>query len=131
KRTLPMGRPRASLWKAQLGFALPFAGSIWLYVTQRYFAQYAVSARFPAATFALFTVASFHLPVVDIVFTPITEVLMVELGRGFCRGAWDDAVHKLASLLFPATAGAFLFGPTVLPVLFTTRFSAAVPLFLL
>jgi O-antigen/teichoic acid export membrane protein len=128
---LPTARPRASLWKAQLAFALPFAGSIWLYVTQRYFAQYAVSARFPAATFALFTVASFHLPVVDIVFTPITEVLMVELGRSFRRAPWDDAVDKLASLLFPAAACAFLFGPTVLPLLFTHKFAAAVPLFLL
>jgi len=72
-------------------FAVPFAGSIWLYVTQRYFAQYAVSARFPAATFAIFAVASFHLPVVDIVFTPITEVLMVELGKSFRRAPWDDA----------------------------------------
>jgi O-antigen/teichoic acid export membrane protein len=131
RRVLPTARPRASLWKAQLAFALPFAGSIWLYVTQRYFAQYAVSARFPAATFALFTVASFHLPVVDIVFTPITEVLMVELGRNFRREAWDDAVDKLASLLFPAAACAFLFGPTLLPLLFTHKFAAAVPLFLL
>jgi O-antigen/teichoic acid export membrane protein len=150
---LPTARPSIKLLRAQLAYALPFAGAIWLYVAQRYFAQYAVSARFPAATFALFTVASFHVPVVDIVFTPITEVLMVELGRRFAlqasrspeaRGgtsrpyaplaacaAWDDAIDKLASLLFPAAAGAFLFGPTVLPVLFTTRFSAAVPLFLL
>src|SRR6185295_11497533 len=45
--------------------------------------------------------------------------------------AWDDAVDKLASLLFPAAAGAFLFGPTVLPLLFTAKFAGAVPLFLL
>lgn len=131
KKRLPTARPRACLLRAQLAFALPFAGATWLYVAQRYFAQYAVSARFPAATFALFAVASFHLPVVDIVFTPITEVLMVTLGRRFDRSAWDDAVDKLASLLFPAACGAFLFGPLVLPLLFTSRFAAAVPLFLL
>jgi O-antigen/teichoic acid export membrane protein len=151
---LPMAPARAPLLRSQLAFALPFAGATWLYVGQRYFAQYAVSARFPAATFALFTVAAFHLPVVDIVFTPITEILMVELGRGFSRSgqaprhslgaaasprsarlaapaAWHDAVEKLASLLFPAACGAWLFGPTVLPILFTHKFAAAVPLFML
>jgi O-antigen/teichoic acid export membrane protein len=129
--SLPTKKPQLGLLRSQLAFALPFAGATWLYVGQRYFAQYAVSARFSAASFALFTIASFHLPVVDIVFTPITEVLMVELGRHFTRVPWDDAVEKLASLLFPAAVGAFLFGPTVLPLLFTHKFAGAVPLFLL
>ncbi len=142
--TLPVARPDARLLREQLAFSLPFAGAIWLYVGQRYFAQYAVSARFSAATFALFTVASFHLPVVDIVFTPITEVLMVELGRAFgvsasrARGRgsavvaqWDDALDKLASMMLPAACGAWLFGPTVLPIIFTAQYRAAVPLFLL
>jgi O-antigen/teichoic acid export membrane protein len=141
RRALPVGRPRLSLLRPQLAFALPFAGSIWLYVAQRYFAQYAVAARFSAASFALFAVASFHLPVVDIVYTPICEVLMVELGRAFggnARGRgsrvvadWDGAVEKLASLLLPAAAGAWLFGPTVLPLIFTQKYAGAVPLFLL
>jgi O-antigen/teichoic acid export membrane protein len=131
RKVLPTARPERRLLGAQLAFALPFAGATWLYVGQRYFAQYAVSAHFSAATFALFTVASFHMPVVDIVFTPITEVLMVELGRKLDRAAWDDAVDKLASLLFPATCGAWLFGPTVLPLLFTQKYAAAVPLFVL
>jgi O-antigen/teichoic acid export membrane protein len=142
RRALPFGRPRVALLRAQLAFALPFAGSIWLYVAQRYFAQYAVSARFSAASFALFAVASFHLPVVDIVYTPICEVLMVELGRALGDGSrrgrgsravrdWDGAVEKLASLLLPAAAGAWLFGPTVLPLIFTAKYAGAVPLFML
>jgi O-antigen/teichoic acid export membrane protein len=134
---LPASRPRRDALRRQLAFALPFAGAMWLYVGQRYFSQYAVSARFDAATFALFSVASFHLPVVDIVFTPITEVLMVRLGRAQNGGAramlaeWDDAVNKLASLLLPAACGAWLLGPTVLPLLFTHKYAGAVPLFML
>jgi O-antigen/teichoic acid export membrane protein len=136
RRVLPTARPSRARFRAQLAFALPFAGSIWLYVGQRYFAQYAVSARFSPATFALFAIASFHMPVVDIVFTPITEVLMVELGRaagnaGAARAHWDDTVDKLASLLFPAAACAWLFGPRLLPVIFTHKYASAVPLFLL
>jgi O-antigen/teichoic acid export membrane protein len=134
---LPLARPHASMLRAQLAYALPFAAAMWLYVGQRYFAQFAVSIEFDPATFALYSIAAFHLPVVDIVFTPISEVLMVQLSStlGHDRRAalhhWDDAVRKLATLLFPATAGAFLLGPSLLPILFTQKFAAAVPLFLL
>ena len=74
---------------------------------------------------------------VDIVYTPIGEVLMVRLGRArraTRRGRvreWDDAVEKLASLLWPAAACAWLLGPTLLPLLFTHSYAGAVPLFLL
>jgi O-antigen/teichoic acid export membrane protein len=137
-RTVPWAAPRRDLFKAQLAYSLPFAGSCYLYVAQRYFSQYAVSASFDAATFALFAVASFHMPVVDIVFTPLAEVMMVHIGKahhaGQARGvwaAWNDTTQKLAALLFPAAAGAWLFGPVVLPLLFTHKYDGSVPLFMI
>lgn len=137
-RTLPVAPPDRALFKAQLAYALPFAGACYLYVAQRYFSQYAVSASFDAATFALFAVASFHMPVVDIVFSPLSEVMMVNIGKsmheGKPRGAWlswNDTVQKLAQLLFPAAALAWLFGATVLPILFTHKYDGSVPLFML
>src|SRR5439155_7208521 len=114
------------------------AGASYLYVAQRYFSQYAVSASFDAATFALFAVASFHMPVVDIVFTPLSDVMIVHIGKAQHAGdrqaawrAWNDAVQRLASILFPATACAWLFGATMLPLLFTHKYDGSVPLFLL
>jgi O-antigen/teichoic acid export membrane protein len=137
-RTVPFARPNAGLFRAQLAYALPFAGSSYLYVAQRYFSQYAVSASFDAATFALFAVASFHMPVVDIVFSPLSDVMIVHIGKAQHAGdkhgmwrAWDDAVQKLAAILFPATVCAWLFGPTLLPLLFTHKYDGSVPLFLL
>jgi O-antigen/teichoic acid export membrane protein len=137
-RTVPFRRPHTALFKRQLAYALPFAGASYLYVAQRYFSQYAVSASFDAATFALFTVASFHMPVVDIVFTPVSDVMIVHIGKAHHAGephaawrAWNDTVQKLAAILLPATACAWLFGPTMLPLLFTHKYEASVPLFLL
>jgi len=137
-KTVPFARPHLGLFKKQLAYALPFAGASYLYVAQRYFSQYAVSASFDAATFALFAVASFHMPVVDIVFTPLSDVMIVHVGKAqhtnqprAAWAAWNDAVQKLASILFPAAACAWLFGPTVLPLLFTHKYEGSVPLFLL
>jgi O-antigen/teichoic acid export membrane protein len=132
---MPFSRPTAARFRAQLAFALPFAGSSVLWVAQRQFSQYAVSASFDPATFALFAVASFHLQVVDIVYTPMSEVLMVDLahatGPSAAADAFRESVGRLATILFPAAAGAWLLGATVLPLLFTNTYLAAVPLFLL
>ena len=136
-RAIPVAWPRRDAIKAQLAYAVPFAGAVWLFVAQKQFIQYAIAGGFDTATFALFSVAAFHLPVVDILYTPIGEVLMVQLGRNRNASAkerlaaWDDAVEKLATLLWPATACAGLFGPTVLPLLFTQKDAASVPLFML
>ena len=136
-RVIPLGRPSGKALLVQLAFALPFAGSVWLWVAQKQFAQYVVAARFSPARFALFAVASFHLAMVDIVHTPVGEVLMVRLGRlpagdlAGRRREWNDAVAKLATLLLPAAACAFLLGPRLLPILFTHRYDASVPLFLI
>ena len=137
-RVVPFSPPRADLFRAQLAFALPFAGSSYLYVAQRYFSQYAVSASFDAATFALFAVASFHMPVAGIVFDPLAEVMMVQIGQahhaGTQRGAWtawNDTVQRLAQILFPAAATAWLFGAAVLPILFTQKYAGSVPLFVI
>ncbi|GAC1341933.1 MAG: hypothetical protein NVSMB23_14120 [Myxococcales bacterium] len=135
---LPFARPERAALRAQLGFALPFAGAALLLVAQQSFSQYAVSVSFDPATFALFTVASFHMPVVDIVFNPISELLMVELGRPGVRenravalGHWHEAMDRLSSILLPAACGAWLVGPSTLPLLFTHRYQGAVPLFML
>ena len=137
-KTVPWALPHARLFKQQLAYALPFAGASYLYVAQRYFSQYAVSASFDAATFALFAVASFHMPMVDIVFTPLSDVMIVHVGKaqhaGDTRGmwtAWNDTVQKLAAILLPAAACAWLFGPTLLPLLFTHKYDGSVPLFML
>ena len=132
---VPFLRPSVQRFRAQLAFALPFAGSSVLWVAQRQFSQYAVSASFDPATFAIFAVACFHMQVVDIVYTPMSEVLMVDLAHAEAPRAAAatvrEAISRLATILFPAAAGAWLLGSTVVPLLFTNTYLAAVPLFLL
>ena len=139
RRILPWGRPDGALTRRQLAIAVPFAGAALLVVAQRQLAPYAVSASVSAAAFAAFAVASFHIPVVDILFTPTSEVLCVEVGRALAAPGGEavaarlvsESVARLATLFFPATIGALLLGPRVLVLLFTTRYADAAPLFLI
>ncbi|HEX2572945.1 MAG TPA: polysaccharide biosynthesis C-terminal domain-containing protein [Polyangia bacterium] len=163
-RVLPLATPSMARFRAQLAYALPFAGSVLLYVAQRQFAPYAVSAYVTPGLFAVYSVALFHLPVVDIVFAPIAEVLVMRLSQlraaeqgsaastpeaapaavkgvpGGTRPAdgsvaslaeWDDAVDKLASVLWPGAVMGWLVGGQLLPLLFTHRYDTSVPLFFL
>jgi O-antigen/teichoic acid export membrane protein len=135
---LPTARPTRASFRAQIGYALPFAGAAGLHVLLRSFPQYAISARFDAATFALFSVAAFHIPTVDIVYQPIADVLVAKLSEALAAdrraeavAAWREAVVRLATILFPATVCAFLFGPQLIVRMFTPTYAAAIPLFFL
>jgi O-antigen/teichoic acid export membrane protein len=132
---VPIERPRRNTLLPQLGFALPLAGAGLLYVAQRYFSQYAISARFDASTFALYAVASFHLPVVDIVYSPMSDVMAVGVAgarsRDEARQYFRATVDRLATLLFPAVLAAFLSGSLLIPTFFTHRYDRAIPLFFL
>jgi O-antigen/teichoic acid export membrane protein len=134
-KLVPVERPRRATLIPQLTFALPLAGASLLYVAQRYFSQYAISARFDASTFALYAVASFHLPVVDIVYSPMSDVMAVGVAGARspeeARHHFRDTVERLATLLFPALVAAFLVGSLLIPTFFTHRYDRAVPLFFL
>jgi O-antigen/teichoic acid export membrane protein len=135
-RVLPGARPTRETMSRQLAYALPYAGSAVLYVVQRQLGQYVVSVHFDAATFALFSVAMFHLMAVDIIYSPVSEVLIVRLGRAAAAGdfadaraAWHDAVLRLAELFLPLAALLWAVGSALLPALFTRKYQASVPIF--
>ena len=50
-------------------------------VPQHSLHQWVVSAHFDPALFAIYTVGCFQLPIVDLLYTPTTEVLMVHVGE--------------------------------------------------
>jgi O-antigen/teichoic acid export membrane protein len=121
---------------AQLRYALPFGAAVALAIPQQYFHQYVVSARFDASAFAVYAVGMFQLPIIDLLYTPTSEVLMVALGELERTGraaegvqVFRAAVAKLAYLFFPATALLVFAAPQFISALFTPRYLEAVPIF--
>jgi len=101
------------------------------------FHQYVVAARFDAATFAIYAVGCLQIPLVDLVMTSTTSVMMVEMakhaGTGNRRAAlalWHDTVYKLAVLLFPLTVFLIVAARPVILALFTAKYAASVPIFM-
>ncbi|MBJ6765473.1 oligosaccharide flippase family protein [Myxococcaceae bacterium JPH2] len=123
-------------FRAQLRYALPFGLSVLLTMVAQYGHQFAVSAAVTPEAFAFYAVACFQLPLVDLLYTPVSEVLMVRLGELERTGhvdeaaaAFRDTVARLATWFFPLAMLLFACAPEFITVLFGARFLPAVPLF--
>ncbi|MET0403907.1 MAG: oligosaccharide flippase family protein [Cystobacter sp.] len=127
---------RADLWKQQLVYAAPFGAAMALAIPQQNAHLYMVAGVVSPALYTLYRVGCFQLPVVDLLYTPTSEVLMVRLGELEKQGrleegveAFREAAGKLAFLFLPLAAFLFAAAPEFIGALFGVKFLAAVPIF--
>lgn len=125
-----------ALFRRQLAYALPFGVAIAFAIPQQYAHQFIVAHAVGPALFAVYAVACFELPFVELFYTPTSEVLMVQLGELERHGrleegvaAFREAVARLAVLLLPPIAFIWAVAPTFITTLFGARFADASPIF--
>jgi O-antigen/teichoic acid export membrane protein len=125
-----------ALFRQQLAYALPFGLAIVFAIPQQYAHQFIVAHAVGPSLFAVYAVACFELPFVDLFYTPTGEVLMVQLGeleragrREEGAAAFREAVGRLARLLLPPIAFVFAVAPAFITTMFGPRFSGAAPIF--
>ena len=130
----PVVRPTRRAIKEQLAYCLPFAGAVLLATAQMQLAQYFVAAMTDVATFAVYSVGVLQIPLTDMLYTPIAEVMMVRLAQSHLSEAppiFREAVSKLCMFFLPVCAFALAIGPVLIPVLYSERYLASVPIFLI
>jgi len=130
-------RPGSGALKQQLSYALPFGAAVLVDTIQGNLHQYVVSARFDAATFALYAVGCLQIPFVDFVAGPAGNVMMVRMSerladkdRDSVVALWHQTTLRLALIFFPLTALLLVLGRDLIVVLFTPAYAASVPIFL-
>jgi O-antigen/teichoic acid export membrane protein len=106
-------------------------------ILQANFPQYAVSHRFDAATFAVYSVGCLQIPLVDFVAAPAANVMMVRMSENIQGGLagsvlelWHDTTRKLALLFFPLFALVLVAAREIVVLLFTENYLASVPIFM-
>ena len=121
------------LFLEQLAYALPFGAAILLDTPQKTFHQWAVGSSVDAAAFAIYAQGCFQLPVVSLLYQPISDVLQCRLaapgGREHGAHLFHDANLRLAAVLFPFTALMLASAGLFVPALFTHRYDGSVPIF--
>jgi O-antigen/teichoic acid export membrane protein len=126
-----------SALRRQAAYALPFGAAFLLIVPQQQFHQYAVAAAVSAAAFAVYSVGTFQLPVVDILYTPVSELLQIGLaevegaGRPARAGLplFHEAVLQLAFAFLPLVGLFGVVAPALIELFFSARYLDAVPIF--
>lgn len=133
------GRLRADrgLLARQLGYSLPFQAAVVVEISQANLHQFAVSHWFDAATFAIYAVGCLQIPLVELAASSAGNVLMVGMGDALGRGdrreataIWTATTRKLALLLVPMVTLLLLVAGDLIPFLFTARYQASVPVFM-
>lgn len=121
------------LFKQQLLYALPFGAAILLDIPQKTFHQWAVGWSVEPAMFAIYSQGCFQLPIVNLLYSPISDVLQVRLaephGKEHGVQLFHDANLRLAAVFLPFTAGMFAAGALFIPALFTHAYDSSIPIF--
>ncbi|HZR47315.1 MAG TPA: lipopolysaccharide biosynthesis protein [Candidatus Manganitrophaceae bacterium] len=122
--------------KTQLAYSLPFGAAIVVDVLQENLHQYTVAYLFDAATFAFYSVGMLQIPIVDLFYTPMSELLIVRMGRLLREGSqperlalWVEMTTRLALLFIPMAVYFCLIAYDLLLLFFTETYAGSVPLF--
>jgi O-antigen/teichoic acid export membrane protein len=127
-------RPDLALWRTQLGYALPFALAVSVEIVLVTYHQYVVGGRFDTATFAIYSTACMSIPLVDLIMTSTTSVMMVKMAedssdRHLALSLFHETVSRLAFLLMPLGIGLSVLAAPFIVTVFTTKLQAGIPIF--
>jgi O-antigen/teichoic acid export membrane protein len=131
-------RPDTALLNKQLRYALPFQLAVLVETVQWNFHQYAVSYYFDAATFAIYAVGCLQIPLVDCLYTPASNVMMVRMSEEIRDGRsnallaiWHDTTRKMALVFFPLVGLLLVAASDLIVFLFTESYRGSVPIFMI
>ena len=122
------------LWRTQLRYALPFALAVSVEVILITYHQYVVGGRFDKETFAIYAYACMSIPLVDLIMTSTTSVMMVRMAeesadRHLALALFHETVSRLAFLLMPLAVVLAVLAAPFIVTLYTTKFLASIPIF--
>lgn len=127
-----------ALLRRQLSYALPLGGAGILYYVFLDLHNYFVSHYFSAADFAVYSLGSFTLPLVGLIYTAVSAVLIPHISHLQTQAAQAReiltlqvrAMRKLALLYFPIYAFFLVLGREVIEFMFGARYLGAWPVLL-
>ncbi len=130
-------RPAGGMLREQLTYALPLQLGVVLWVLVLNLHYYAVAASVSAATFAVYAVGCLQIPLFDFVVIPAANVMMVRMGEAIkahrpdaVAVIWQDTTRRLVLLFVPLVGLLLVTGRELILFLFTARYAASVPIFM-
>lgn len=127
-----------SVMRRQLSYAIPLGLAGVLYTVQIDLHNYFVANRFDAAAYAIYAIGCFQLPFVGILSESLASVMIPRVSFLQKQGQRREIIEltarvmrKLAAIYFPLYVFLLLIGREFITLLFTDRYLASLPIFLI
>ena len=122
--------------RMQLSYALPFGVGGLLFTLQMDLPNYFVSNKFDAATFAIYAIGCFNIPLVGMLSESVGAVMIPQVSLLQKHGNHREILalasrvaRKLALIYLPLYGFLMVMGREFLTVLFTSQYAASWPIF--
>jgi O-antigen/teichoic acid export membrane protein len=127
-------RPDLGLLRTQLAYAVPFALAVSLEVVLVYYHQYVVGGQVDPVTFGIYSTACMAIPLVDLIMTSTTSVMMVKMAedatnRHLALELFHETVARLAFLLMPVAVGLAVLASPFMLTYGTEKLAPGIPIF--
>ena len=127
-------RPDLGLLRTQLAYAVPFSLAVSVEVILVYFHQYVVGGQVDRATFGIYSTACMSIPLVDLIMTSTTSVMMVKMADGstdrhLALELFHETVARLAFLLMPVAIGLAVLASPFMITYGTAKLAPGIPIF--
>ena len=123
-------------FRRQLLYSVPFGFAVILQVTQDKLHNFVISYQYSAAVFAVYSIGMFQLPIVDLIYTPMSQLLIVRMTALRQKSTrqevillWHDITKKMAMVFFPLFVLFQLIARDFVVLLFTETYLPSVPIF--
>lgn len=127
-----------AVMRRQLSYAIPLGLAGVMYTIQLDLHNYFVANRFDASTYAVYAIGCFQLPFVGILSESLASVMIPRVSFLQKHGRRREIIEltarvmrKLAAVYFPLYVFLLLTGREIITLLFTERYLASVPIFLI
>jgi O-antigen/teichoic acid export membrane protein len=127
-------RPDVALWRTQLAYSVPFAIAVGIEVILVRYHEYVVAGSFDTATYAIYAMGCMSIPLVDMIMTSTTSVMMVKMAESAADhhealALFHDTVSRLAFLIAPLALALVVLAQPFIITLYTDVYAASVPIF--
>jgi len=125
-----------SLLKQQLTFTLPLGVASLLGILSEYLDKNIVSLFFTVEMFAIFSVGTIKIPLIDVFPYQITNILLPKFSRMYSRhkekqmlSLWHESIKKISLIMFPAFFYLMFFSDKFITFFFTDAYSQSAVIF--
>lgn len=114
----------------QLKYSLPFVGGVFLDIITRRFDKILINRYIEPSQYAIYAVAFFSIPLLNILFASINNVVVPEISRYACadnkkkvKELWHKVIEKTSSVVIPSIIFFSIMAEEVIVLLFTDNYA--------